>query len=247
MPSELTRLETVTRFFSGTGFSYDQVVNICTAGFDRYWKKVILSCIPPAPARIVDQACGTGILTLAIARRYPECLVTGVELRQEYLSLAREKARREGVANVKFLLGRAEEVVVPGEQDCITSSYLAKYADLGELMANSHRMLRPGGVMIMHDFTYPTNGAVLPFWNGSFTLMRTLGGRYFPEWRTVFRELPDFLKRSSWVPDTLEALAAHHFSEIASRSLTFGSAALITARKPGAKQHQREISPATAS
>ncbi|UFS69901.1 class I SAM-dependent methyltransferase [Geomonas sp. RF6] len=239
--TDLTRLETVTRFFSGTGFSYDQVVNICTAGFDRYWKKVILEQIPPSPTRIIDQACGTGILTFAIARRFPQCTVTGVELREEYLSLAREKAQREGIKNVKFLLGRAEEVIVPGEQDCITSSYLAKYADLGELAKNARRMLRPGGVMVLHDFTYPANRAVLPFWHGCFTLMRSFGGRYFPEWRTVFEELPGFLRDTRWLPKTLEALESHDFCEIKTRSLTFGSAALVTARKPPATQHQKDL------
>lgn len=219
------------RFFSGTGFSYDQVVTICTAGFDRYWKRVILSGIPADAERIVDQACGTGILTLAIARRHPRAVVTGVELREEYLSLAREKARREGIVNVKFLLGKAEEVMVPGEQDCITSSYLAKYAELGALAQNTHRMLRPGGVTILHDFTYPENRAVLPLWNGSFVLMRRIGARYFPEWRTVFNELPKFIRETRWVAETVAALTAHGFCEVTTRSLTFGSAAVVTARR----------------
>src|SRR6266702_628837 len=110
MATHRSKLDVVYRFFTGTGFSYDRVVTVCTCGFDRYWKKRIIARIPSHSARILDQACGTGILTLAIARAFPGCQVTGVELRDEYLSLAREKARSAGIENVRFMLGRAEDM-----------------------------------------------------------------------------------------------------------------------------------------
>lgn len=107
-------VETANRFFEGTGRSYDLIVDLCTLGFDLWWKERLLRMIPPKPARIVDQACGTGSLTFKIARRFPSCRVTGVELRSEYLDLARAKARSLKLDNVDFLLGRAEEVAVEG-------------------------------------------------------------------------------------------------------------------------------------
>jgi len=68
MTTNLSKLAVVYRFFSGTGFSYDRVATLCTWGFDRYWKRRIIAAIPSGSARILDQACGTGILTLQIAR-----------------------------------------------------------------------------------------------------------------------------------------------------------------------------------
>lgn len=232
MNNDLSKLEVVQRFFSGTGFSYDQVVTVCTCGFDRYWKKVILAKIPANPARVLDQACGTGILTLAIARAFPGCRVTGVELRDEYLDIARDKARSAGIGNVEFVLGRAEDVVPEGYYDCITSSYLAKYAELDPLIANAWKLLRPGGLIIMHDFTYPANPLFLRLWRAYFHLMRMIGDRIYPEWRTVFHELPEFLRQSRWLPEVLASLRAHPFGDIRSESLTFGTSAIVTARKP---------------
>ena len=232
MAANLTKLEVVHRFFSGTGFSYDRVATLCTWGFDRYWKKRLIARIPAHSARILDQACGTGILTLQIARAFPGCRVTGVELRDEYLDLAREKVLSAGTANVDFVLGRAEDVMPEGEFDCITSSYLAKYAELGTLIANARRMLRPGGLLIMHDFTCPANPFFLTLWHAHFGLLRMVGGRVFPEWRTVFQELPEFIRQSSWLPETLGLLREHGFRDIERESLTFGTAAMVTARKP---------------
>lgn len=232
MAGNLSKLEVVDRFFSGTGSSYDHMVAFGTCGRDAYWKKRMLARVPAGPTRIIDQACGTGIVTLELARRYPECQVTGVELRDEYLQYAREKARALGMKNVDFVLGRAEDVVLEGSLDCIVSSYLAKYADLGLLIANAGRMLRPGGVLILHDFSYPTHPAFRSVWRIYFSLLRWIGKRAFPEWRTVFDELPSFLRATRWVSASAAFLAENAFCDIRSESLTFGAAAIVSGRKP---------------
>ena len=165
-------VETARRFFSGTGSSYDLVANLCTFGFDFWWKRRMLRAVPPNPARILDQASGTGILALKLARRFARARVTGVELRAEYLNIARIKAGEFAVNNVDFLLGRAEDIVLPSGIDCLTSSYLAKYAELGTLVSNAKKMLRPGGVLIMHDFTYPSGGLFLRLWRFYFRILQ---------------------------------------------------------------------------
>jgi demethylmenaquinone methyltransferase/2-methoxy-6-polyprenyl-1,4-benzoquinol methylase len=232
MAANLSKLEAVYRFFSGTGFSYDRVATLCTLGFDTYWKKKIIQRIPPHPARIIDQACGTGILTIRIARTFPDCEIIGVELRDEYLDIARDKVRAGGLRNVHFILGRAEDVVLAGGFDCITSSYLAKYAELGTLIGNARKMLRPGGVFIMHDFTYPSNPLFLSLWRAYFVALRVLGSRIYPEWRTVFYELPTFLRSTGWLLDSSAFLEKNAFSHVTRESLTFGTSAIVTATKP---------------
>lgn len=232
MAMHLSKIEVVHRFFSGTGSSYDQVATICTCGFDKYWKKKIIAKVPARPARIIDQACGTGVLTFEIARTFPGCKVIGIELRDEYLNIAREKARASGIRNVEFILGRAEDVVLEGSCDCITSSYLAKYAEMGTLISNAGTMLRPGGQIIMHDFTYPSNPAFLYLWHAYFQLLRSIGAGIYPEWRTVFYELPPFLRQTEWVSEALALLKENAFFDITSESLTFGTSAIVTGRKP---------------
>ncbi len=220
------------RFFSGTGFSYDSVVKLWTLGSDIWWKHRMLAAIPSGSSRILDQASGTGILTFAIARRFPRARVIGVELREEYLDLAESRRRSLGVGNVEFVLGRAEDVVLDGGFDCVTSSYLAKYADLDLLIANIRRMLRPGGALIMHDFSYPRARFVARALEGYFRFMRGLGSPLFPEWRTVFQELPALLRATSWVDEATRCLQRHRFAAIARQSLTLGIATMLRATKP---------------
>jgi demethylmenaquinone methyltransferase/2-methoxy-6-polyprenyl-1,4-benzoquinol methylase len=231
MTANLSKLETVHRFFAGTGFSYDQVAVLCTLGFDRRWKRKIIDKIPCRPRRILDQACGTGILTFEIARRFPACEIIGVELRDEYLSIAKEKAQALGIGNVHFILGRAEDVVLHGVFDCITSSYLAKYADLEILLAQAGKMLRPGGLIIMHDFTYPSRYLFRSAWQTHLAILRLLGSKVYPEWRTVFYELAAFLRETHWLMESVVLLGENGFDHIEAETLTFGTSAIVTARK----------------
>jgi demethylmenaquinone methyltransferase/2-methoxy-6-polyprenyl-1,4-benzoquinol methylase len=84
----------VERFFAGTERSYDAMVHWATLGFDGRWKRRMLAHIPDGDGPVLDLACGTGISTLSIARRFPGRLVIGVELRDEDLQIAREKRLR---------------------------------------------------------------------------------------------------------------------------------------------------------
>lgn len=225
------RLELVHRFFSGTGSSYDFMVNLATFGIDRLWKRRIGNLIPAHPKRILDLACGTGISTLAIARRYPHCRVVGVELRDEYLDIARRKAQTLGIRNVEFVLSRAEDYRSLEPFDCVSSSYLAKYADLGHLIPSIKDMLHPDGMLIMHDFTYPPKAYLVWIWRGYFKVLQWVGSLFFPAWREIFYGLPRLIQQTRWVPELRAELQKHGFKDIRMEYLTLYGSAIITARK----------------
>jgi demethylmenaquinone methyltransferase / 2-methoxy-6-polyprenyl-1,4-benzoquinol methylase len=224
------KIEIVHRFFSGTGPTYDFVVNLNTFGFDTLWKRKIMEKIPEGSTRVMDQGCGTGILTLQIARKFPNCRVIGVELRDEYLNIARKKVQALKLSNVEFILGRAEEVLLENKFDCITSSYLAKYAELEILIQNIKQMLRNGGMLVMHDFTYPQNRTFAKIWEFYFKLLRTIGGKH-PQWREIYYGLPKLLRETNWVPELVKILAEKGFSDVHIRYFTLGTSAIVTARK----------------
>jgi demethylmenaquinone methyltransferase/2-methoxy-6-polyprenyl-1,4-benzoquinol methylase len=225
------KLELVHRFFAGTGPTYDFVVKFHTLGLDIWWKRKILEKIPAGSTHIMDQGCGTGILTFQIARKFPRSRIVGVELREEYLKIAREKARALRVENVEFVLGRAEEVSLAEKFDCITSSYLAKYAELNLLVGNIHGMLRGEGILVMHDFTYPPNRTVARVWEGYLRLLQIFGGWKYPQWREAYCGLPGFLRETRWVTELSRILAKHGFSRIQTELLTFGTSGMVTAAK----------------
>lgn len=232
-PLQDPRLELIERFFSGTGATYDFIVNAATFGIDRRWKREIVGTLPSRPNRILDLACGTGILTFRIARRYPACRVVGVELRDEYLNIARTKAAKKGLKNVEFVLARAEDYHSDRPFDAIVSSYLAKYAVLDSLTRNCHAMLRPGGILVMHDFTYPPEEYLVRIWRLYFRMLQSIGSPLLPQWRDIFSGLPDLIRTTRWCEELERALVQHQFEEIRFRPLTLYGSTLATARRAG--------------
>jgi demethylmenaquinone methyltransferase / 2-methoxy-6-polyprenyl-1,4-benzoquinol methylase len=224
--------EIVREFFTGTGHSYDRISNLCTFGADRWWKRRIIDVIPQGSTLIMDQACGTGILSLKIARRFPHARVVGIDMTKEYLDLAKKKAHEAGVENVEFILGRAEETdPARGRFDCITSSYLAKYADLEVLVPGFRRLLKDRGTVVMHDFTYPSNAPFARLWELYFTILQRVASLKYAEWRAAFYGLPVLLRQTKWVGELQARLEENGFSDITTDYLTIGTAAIVAARK----------------
>ena len=223
------REELAEQFFSGNAATYDQIARFSTLGLDGFWKRKILNKIPKTSNRIIEQASGTGILTCKIARRLPKCRITGVELHKEYLNIARKKARN--LTNVEFIHGRAEEVILEGEFDCMASAYLAKYVGLDLLVVHARKMLRKGGVLIIHELTRPTNLLFLTLWKMHFKFLQTYGKWKHPEWDIAFRNLPLLLEKTQWVDELTRALRANEFVDIKVEYLIFGASAIVSARK----------------
>lgn len=222
----------VARFFTGTGKSYNHVVHLGTLGLDVYWKRKIYSKITNHPLAILDLACGTGIVTFGLHRRFPKARILGVDVTADYLEIARRRANEIGLAHIDFILADAEKVKLSENFDCITSSYIPKYVDAGRLLANISPHLRPGGVLVLHDFAYPRNRIARTMWEGYNVILNAVGRRLYPEWKTVFdSELTNLIRTSPWIEKFTTALQKHQYREIEVEYLSFGSAAVLTARK----------------
>lgn len=213
------------KFFTGTSSSYDAVVGITTLGQDAAWKRAILELISRGDYRALDLACGTGILTLAIANKV--AFVLGVDLMEKSIRLARKKARDRTIENAVFGTSAAEAIPAQDDSfDFVTASYLPKYCDIDLVVSESARVLRRGGVLIMHDFTYPRAPAMRGLWNAYFGVLR-VAGIFTPSWRPVLNELDRVVRQSRWVDLLVRSMEQHGFRNVRCRNLTYGTAAIV--------------------
>ncbi|MGH9934011.1 MAG: class I SAM-dependent methyltransferase [Nitrososphaerales archaeon] len=217
------------KFFTGTSSSYDTVVSITTFGRDASWKRAIVDLVPAGNYRVLDLACGTGILTFALARKVSA--VTGVDLMEENLRVANKKAIESEITNVTFCTSAAETIPQQdGSFDFVTASYLPKYCDIELVVKESARVLKRNGVLIMHDFTYPRSAAMKALWNAYFKILR-IAGTFTPSWRPVFNELDNVIKHSRWVDELINAMNNNGFRNVQCKNLTSGTAAIVWGSK----------------
>ncbi|MGB3717029.1 MAG: class I SAM-dependent methyltransferase, partial [Candidatus Promineifilaceae bacterium] len=109
-----------------------------------------------------DVGCGTGNLTLlAKTRTGPTGNVGGIDPSPEMINVARHKAEKDGI-DVTFSIGVAEQLDLPDDHlDVVLSSLMVHHLPGEELKSRAftemHRVLKPGGRILIVDFEPPRN------------------------------------------------------------------------------------------
>ncbi len=138
---------------------YDGVVRATTR--ERTVKRLLVEQTDACPGeRVLDLGCGTGTLTVALARRYPLASITGLDADAAALAIARDKARSASV-RVKLERGRAEALpFADASFDRVASSLLFHHLTperKAAALREARRVLRPGGELHFADWGRPAN------------------------------------------------------------------------------------------
>lgn len=132
---------------------------------DRHLSKDIVEGIAsyahlPEGGKGLDTGCGSGALTIAIAKRNPQAHMTGCDLwKGEYDSYSRKlcenNAKAEGISNVTFVPGNAVHLPFEDESfDFVTSNYVYHNiigSNKQDLLRETLRVLKKGGTFVIHD------------------------------------------------------------------------------------------------
>jgi ubiquinone/menaquinone biosynthesis C-methylase UbiE len=104
---------------------------------------------------LLDVAGGSGAFSITLCRRYPKLASTIIDF-PNVIEIARRFIADAGLSKrVKLVGGNALDTEWPGNQDVVLMSYLlsaVKEDDIPTLLASAYRSLRPGGLLIVHDF-----------------------------------------------------------------------------------------------
>ncbi len=219
----------IRSIFGGTASVYDEIVDAATQGEDRYWKERVLEKLDQ-PRRVLDLACGTGILAFMIRDRFPATRVVGLDISEEYLDRARARAHGRRDDGVEFVCGAAEELDVPKAFDAITSCYLPKYANLPLLASRLGEKLERGARLVMQDFDYPERAEVQAVWEARFESLRRWAHASRPEAERMMTVLPGIIRESRWSRNLPELLVREGFTDVTLERLSLGTSSIVSAR-----------------
>lgn len=105
-----------------------------------------------AGGNAIDIGCGTGVLPVLLAQAYPKARFTGLDLDARSIELARENARRAGVAErVQFVQASATELpLAEGGWDFVTSfDCIHDVGQPRQVLRRIREALAPGGTYLM--------------------------------------------------------------------------------------------------
>ena len=212
-PSRKTRY--VRTMFDIVAPGYDRFTRAFSFGMDRSWKAALIveaGKRTRQKATILDLACGTGDLGIALGRLTSAQLVVGADLSSNMLAEARTRAGNEQA----FALVACDILftcLADSSVDVVTVGYgLRNTADPRKALAEIARVLKPGGVLASLDFHRPVSRV----WRGLFLWYilhaGRLGGWLWHREPVTYGYIAPSIRRYFSVPEFEEALAEAGFA-----------------------------------
>jgi demethylmenaquinone methyltransferase / 2-methoxy-6-polyprenyl-1,4-benzoquinol methylase len=171
----------VNRMFDRVAARYDLLNSLMSAGLHHRWRERAADQAGLAPGdSALDVCCGTGDLTLELAKRIaPGGHVIGCDFSEPMLDLAREKAGGRSSEGVRFEW--ADALSLPydaGRFDAVTVGFgVRNFADRDRGLREMARVLRPGGRLVVLEFTRPRRPPFSTFYSLWFDRIAPILGR----------------------------------------------------------------------
>lgn len=151
----------IRAMFGRIATKYDFANAVLSGGIDRLWRSHVARCAAEsAPSVVVDVACGSGDLWLALRRRLPNAQVVGADFCEPLL----HEASRKGCT--PLLLADALRLpFAKGSIDSVTVAFglrnMSSYPGAAREFA---RVLKIGGRLHVLDFSLPTLPLLRPLY-----------------------------------------------------------------------------------
>lgn len=142
----------VAAMFDRVAPRYDLVNDLLAAGQTRLWRRAVVNAIDPRPGeRVLDLAAGTGTSTVPLIARGASAVACDFSL-----GMLAEGRRRQ--PRMPFVAGDALGLpFADGAFDAATISFgLRNTADPRAALAEIRRVVRPGGRLVVCEFSQPT-------------------------------------------------------------------------------------------
>jgi len=240
----------VQKMFAAIAPSYDLNNRLHSLWMDQRWRRKAVKIAELQPTdRVVDVACGTGDLTLRFAHTLeslrsstPPPLephqVLGIDFTFEMLPLARKKgaavahaplaiadpAHRTSPA-VGWLNGDAMALPLPDACcDVVSIAFgIRNVADPLAAIKEFRRILRPGGRLIILEFSLPTNLLLRGLYNFYFRKVLPRTATWISRDKTgAYKYLPESVNTFIGRDEMQAMMASAGFTQITQKSLTFG-------------------------
>jgi demethylmenaquinone methyltransferase/2-methoxy-6-polyprenyl-1,4-benzoquinol methylase len=198
--SDKTKKEQVADMFNQIAHRYDFLNRFLSGGIDILWRRKALAQFKGMQVEhLLDVATGTADVAL-MAMKYMQPApkkITGIDISEGMLDLGRQKIRVKGLQDhITLLTGDSEEINFPdGAFDAITVAFgVRNYANLEKGLQEMLRVLKPGGKLVILEFSKPKMPGVKSFYNLYTRLVAPQAGKWIAGNKKAYKYLNDSIE-----------------------------------------------------
>ncbi len=221
----------VRSVFASVAGKYDVMNDLMSFGVHRLWKHFALSLTGLRPGhKALDVAGGTGDLARGMLRQVGrQGHVVLSDINPAMLALGRDRLLDRGyVGNIECLVADAERLPFADACfDCITIGFgLRNVTDKAAALESMHRVLKPGGQLLVLEFSTPVAPGLKPLYDAySFNVLPLLG-RFVAQDAASYRYLAESIRMHPNQDTLLEMLDSAGFAQTRYHNLSGGIVAL---------------------
>lgn len=217
----------VREVFDHVAPKYDLMNDLLSFGMHRLWKRHCLrEATVSAGTKVLDIASGTGDLAIEFAKRAGAGNVTATDINHEMLRIGEKRLREAGFPSAVV---EADAESLPFENnsfDVVTVSFgIRNMTHKSRALAEMHRVLRPGGKLLVLEFSRCSDW-LKPFYDFySFFVMPWLGSLIAGDGPS-YKYLAESIRKHPDQPTFARLMQEAGFSQVSWHNLTFGICAL---------------------
>jgi demethylmenaquinone methyltransferase / 2-methoxy-6-polyprenyl-1,4-benzoquinol methylase len=234
--SEKGKKEQVAEMFNQIAGRYDLMNRFLSARTDIGWRKKAIRLLgKDNPRHLLDVATGTADMAIMACKMLNLEMVTGIDISEGMLAEGRKKIDKEGLGGkIHLYTGDSETINYPSETfDAVMVAFgVRNFENLEKGLAEMWRVLKPGGRLVVLEFSKPRKTAIKGFYKIYMGLVAPQVARLFKQNKEAYQYLNE---SASAFPDRqlfTDILNNIGFTDTGFTPLSFGICCIYTGKKP---------------
>jgi demethylmenaquinone methyltransferase/2-methoxy-6-polyprenyl-1,4-benzoquinol methylase len=232
--SEQSKKDQVEEMFNNISPRYDLLNHLLSANIDKLWRRnTIKKLLPYKPKLILDVATGTGDFAIE-ATKIEGSSVVGIDISEGMLEVGLQKIRKKKLTD-KIELLKADSENLPFDNNkfdaVIVGFGVRNFENLKKGLTEINRVLKPGGVFYVLEFSKPDSSPFKQLYQFYFTRILPLIGRMVSKSSNAYTYLPESVREFPDGDKFLTILAEVGFTKNKCFKQTFGIASIYEAHK----------------
>ena len=223
----------IQNMFSDISHTYDLMNNIFTFGQHKKWRKKIVKQEITQNDSVLDIGCGTGDFVFDCLP-YSKNSIVGIDFAKSMVEIAYNKSDKFS-QKTNFLIGDA--LILPIQSNrfdvCSMSFVLRNISDVDVLLREVHRILKPGGKIIIIDAFKKTNRfRIINFFSKLYsTFLVPIIGRWVSGHSNAYQYLNYSIEKFFTLDELSSFIERKHFIVKNKQTFLFGSVGVLVVQK----------------
>jgi len=231
---ETSKKQQVADMFDNISHKYDFLNHFLSLGIDIRWRKKAIKLLKEIqPKQILDIATGTGDFAIESLKLNPDH-VTGVDISEGMLNVGREKLKKRKLDD-RITLTSGDSENLPFEDNKFDAIIVAfgvrNFENLEKGLTEMNRVLRPGGKVVVLEFSKPKSFPFKQLYNFYFKNILPTLGKTISKDNAAYTYLPESVKSFPDGKDFTAILDKIGFKNTECKPLTLGISSIYTGIK----------------